>query len=228
MILKAATALCMQCKSATLALQDTKFNTSIGRGVFDAIFNPPKINVSEQFLPRRTAFVYELDDDSFNSDIPTTLRRSKADCPPVRALASIHPQPAHSHCTPTCATDEKLPNATLCTSLLSCAGLYSPDLPQQQQVLSLLLCIAQVVECMMGTVDGNVLERIAKIMSYMRPALVGKSGKRLKRKDKLRMLADGSEAPLNGHLHGSLKPAVPTVVIPSHCLQSRVAHALLT
>ena len=58
----------------------------------------------------------------------------------------------------------------------------------------------------MGTVDGNVLERIARIMSYMRPALVGKSGKRLKRKDKLHMLADGGEAPLNGHLHGSLKP----------------------
>ena len=64
----------------------------------------------------------------------------------------------------------------------------------------------QVVESMMGTVDGGVLERIAKIMSYMRPALAGKSGKRLKRKDKLRMLADGGEAPLNGHLHGSLKP----------------------
>ena len=65
----------------------------------------------------------------------------------------------------------------------------------------------QVVESMMGTVDGSVLERIAKIMSYMRPALLGKSGKRLKRKDKLRMLANGSEAPLNGHLHGTLKPA---------------------
>lgn len=66
-----------------LMAQDTEFHTSIGRGVFDAIFNPPMINVSEQFLPRRTAFMYELDDDGFNSDIPTTLRRSKADCPPV-------------------------------------------------------------------------------------------------------------------------------------------------
>ncbi|CAL5227428.1 g10390 [Coccomyxa viridis] len=125
--------------------EDTEFHTSIGRGVFDAIFNPPKINVSEQFLPRRTAFLYELDDEGFNADIPTTLRRSKADCPPA-------------------------------------------------------------VESMLGSADGNVLERIAKIMSYMRPALVGKSGKRLKRKEKLRMLADGGEAPLNGHLHGNLKP----------------------
>lgn len=77
-------------------MQDTKFHTSIGRGVFDAIFNPPKINVSEQFLPRRTAFMYELDDDGFNADIPTTLRRSKADCPPVSrtlftmSLALLH------------------------------------------------------------------------------------------------------------------------------------------
>lgn len=77
---------------------------------------------------------------------------------------------------------------------------------QKQTTASLL---AQVVESMMGTVDGNVLERIAKIMSYMRPSLPGKAGKRLKRKDKLRMLADGGEAPLNGHLHGSLKPAAP-------------------
>ena len=70
---------------------------------------------------------------------------------------------------------------------------------------------------MLGSADGNVLERIAKIMSYMRPALVGKSGKRLKRKEKLRMLADGGEAPLNGHLHGSLKPPPPQsapVIIP--------------
>lgn len=67
----------------------------------------------------------------------------------------------------------------------------------------------------MGTVDANVLERIAKIMSYMRPTLVGKSGKRLKRKDKLRMLADGGEAPLNGHQHGSLKPAAPQIKVVS-------------
>lgn len=71
---------------AMLPLQDTRFHTSIGRGVFDAIFNPPKINVSEQFLPKRTGFVYELDDDSVNADIPTTLRRSAADCPPVTRI----------------------------------------------------------------------------------------------------------------------------------------------
>lgn len=75
----------------------------------------------------------------------------------------------------------------------------------------------QVVESMMGTVDGGVLERIAKIMSYMRPALVGKSGKRLKRKDKLRMLANSSEGPLNGHLHGTLKPMVHQSAVVRRC-----------
>lgn len=65
-------------------MQELKFVTANGRAVFTAVFNPPKINVSELFLPRRTAFVYELDGDEYSSDIPTTLRRSKLDCPPVR------------------------------------------------------------------------------------------------------------------------------------------------
>jgi IK cytokine len=66
------------------------FATPLGRAVFAAVFNPPKINVSELFLPRRTAFVYELDGDAFASDIPTTLRRSKADCPPVRPASALY------------------------------------------------------------------------------------------------------------------------------------------
>lgn len=61
-----------------------KFATATGRSIFNAVFNPPKVNVSELYLPRRTAFVYELEDDEYGSDIPTTLRRSKLDCPPVR------------------------------------------------------------------------------------------------------------------------------------------------
>ncbi len=71
-----------------LYLQEMKFVTATGRSVFNSVFNPPKINVSELFLPRRTAFVYELEDDEYGSDIPTTLRRSKLDCPPVRSQHS--------------------------------------------------------------------------------------------------------------------------------------------
>lgn len=40
----------------------------------------------EQFLPRRTAFVYDFDevtDEGFVPDVPTTVRRSKQDCPKV-------------------------------------------------------------------------------------------------------------------------------------------------
>ncbi|GFH06585.1 uncharacterized protein HaLaN_01239, partial [Haematococcus lacustris] len=42
-----------------------------------------KAQVYEQFLPRRMAFVYEFEADENGqvADIPTTLRRSKADCP---------------------------------------------------------------------------------------------------------------------------------------------------
>ena len=67
-----------------VSVQEMKFVTASGRSVFNAVFNPPKINVSELFLPRRTAFVYELEDSEYGSDIPTTLRRSRLDCPPVR------------------------------------------------------------------------------------------------------------------------------------------------
>ncbi len=78
-------------QSTVDSVQDTSFHTSIGRGVFDAIFNPPKLNVSEQFLPKRTAFVYELDNDGVNPDIPTTLRRSKTDCPLVSRRQTLCP-----------------------------------------------------------------------------------------------------------------------------------------
>ena len=48
---------------------------------------------------------------------------------------------------------------------------------------------------MMGDVDAGVLERLAKIMSYMRPAAGGtKPGKRLKRREKLRMLGEPPSA----------------------------------
>lgn len=64
-------------------LQDLKFATPEGRAIYLALFNPPARNVSKQFEPRRSAFVYELDEDAA-TDVPTTLRRSAADCPPVR------------------------------------------------------------------------------------------------------------------------------------------------
>ena len=73
--------------------QEMTFTTPLGRAVFAALFRPPRINVSELFLPRRTAFVYELDAEPGTSDIPTTLRRSKADCPPVGRPYGAFPMP---------------------------------------------------------------------------------------------------------------------------------------
>ncbi len=61
------------------------FKTALARGVYAALFEPERINAADQFLPGRTAFVYELEDGAAAADIPTTLRRSRADCPPVQA-----------------------------------------------------------------------------------------------------------------------------------------------
>jgi hypothetical protein len=42
-------------------------------------------------MPRRMAFVYEFEADEFGvvPDIPTTVRRSKADCPQVCHLIAL-------------------------------------------------------------------------------------------------------------------------------------------
>ena len=60
------------------------FKTALGRAVYNIVFHPPKANAAEAFQPRRTAFLYTLDDGGQGLGIPTTLRRSKADCPKVR------------------------------------------------------------------------------------------------------------------------------------------------
>jgi IK cytokine len=70
-------------------VQVVKFQTPLGRALYNALFNPAKVDISELFLPRRTAFVYDLDANFSTTDIPTTLRRSKADCPPVRSLPAL-------------------------------------------------------------------------------------------------------------------------------------------
>ena len=59
-----------------------------------------QVNVAEMFLPRRMAFVYNLGSEDepgiepLDSDmVPTTLRRSKTDCPQVRSSNHI---PSHT------------------------------------------------------------------------------------------------------------------------------------
>ena len=54
----------------------------IGRNIFRILFKNKLPERNELFLPKRMAYVVDLDDE-FDTDIPTTLIRSKADCPSV-------------------------------------------------------------------------------------------------------------------------------------------------
>ncbi len=58
-----------------------KCHTRLGKGVYDVLFNKPVRKRNEFFEPGRMAFVVELTDDPrAETDIPTTLMRSKAQC----------------------------------------------------------------------------------------------------------------------------------------------------
>lgn len=99
--------------------QPVSFRTATAKLIYQWMIKPQSMNkTNEMFLPGRTAFVYNIEE--FYQDIPTTVHRSKADCPP----------------------------------------------PQESVTVG---------------VDASVLERIAKIMSYLR---LGSSGKVLKKKRK--------------------------------------------
>lgn len=67
--------------------------SSMAKNIFRILFRPPPRRVNELFLPHRMAYIIDLenpsgqqDDDHDKTghpldDIPTTLIRSKADCP---------------------------------------------------------------------------------------------------------------------------------------------------
>lgn len=54
---------------------------AIGRNVYRMLFKGKAYERNELFLPGRMAYVVDLDDEYADTDIPTTLIRSKADCP---------------------------------------------------------------------------------------------------------------------------------------------------
>ncbi|EFX85643.1 hypothetical protein DAPPUDRAFT_313838 [Daphnia pulex] len=68
---------------------EIQFKTIIGKNIFRAVFRskPPERN--EHFLPGRMAYLIELEDENAESDIPTTVLRSKADCPGLESLATL-------------------------------------------------------------------------------------------------------------------------------------------
>ncbi|CAN4084924.1 unnamed protein product [Withania somnifera] len=98
--------------------EQLSFRTATARSVYQWIIKPQTvIKTNEMFLPGRMAFIFNM---HYFNDIPTTLHRSKADCPVLEEMVTV-------------------------------------------------------------SVDGSVLDRIAKIMSYLR---LGSSGKVLKKKKK--------------------------------------------
>ncbi|KAK6915837.1 Protein RED, C-terminal [Dillenia turbinata] len=100
--------------------QPLSFRTATAKMVYQWMVKPQTvIKSNEMFLPGRMAFIFNME-GGFSNDIPTTLHRSKADCPVPEEIVTV-------------------------------------------------------------SVDGSVLDRIAKIMSYLR---LGSSGKVLKKKKK--------------------------------------------
>ncbi|KAL3642872.1 Smu-2 suppressor of mec-8 and unc-52 protein [Castilleja foliolosa] len=100
--------------------QPVAFRTASAKSIYQWIVKPQTvIKTNEMFLPGRMAFIYSMD-NGFSHDIPTTVHRSKADCPVPEEMVTV-------------------------------------------------------------SVDGSVLDRIAKIMTYLR---LGSSGKVLKKKKK--------------------------------------------
>ena len=56
----------------------------LGKSIHRALFKNRHPDRNDLFLPKRMAYVVELeDDDTIESDVPTTLIRSKADCPSI-------------------------------------------------------------------------------------------------------------------------------------------------
>lgn len=60
---------------------EIQFKTVLGRNIYRQVFRPRTMERNDLFLPNRMAYVIELDDEFAESDIPTTLIRSKKDCP---------------------------------------------------------------------------------------------------------------------------------------------------
>ncbi|PVH61394.1 hypothetical protein PAHAL_3G023800 [Panicum hallii] len=122
--------------------QAVSFRTATAKSVYQWIIKPQSIiKENELFLPGRMSFIYNME-EGVNNDIPTTLHRSKADCP----------------------------------------------IPEEMVTVS---------------VDGSVLDRIAKIMTYLR---LGSSGKVLKKKKKERDLK-GKNNLVSGDYDEAVKPS---------------------
>lgn len=69
--------------------QQIIFKSKMARNVFRTLFKTALPERNELFLPRRMAYVVDLEDEYVESDIPTTMIRSKADCPTLEATTTL-------------------------------------------------------------------------------------------------------------------------------------------
>ncbi|XP_041358287.1 protein Red-like [Gigantopelta aegis] len=66
-----------------------QFKTKMAKNVYRTLLKVKPLERNELFLPKRMAYVVDLEDDFVESDIPTTLIRSKADCPSLEATTTL-------------------------------------------------------------------------------------------------------------------------------------------
>uniref|UniRef100_A0A8C7NC89 IK cytokine n=1 Tax=Oncorhynchus kisutch TaxID=8019 RepID=A0A8C7NC89_ONCKI len=66
-----------------------EFKTRLGRNIYRIMFKGRQFERNELFLPGRMAYVVDLEDEYADTDIPTTLIRSKADCPTMEAQTTL-------------------------------------------------------------------------------------------------------------------------------------------
>uniref|UniRef100_A0A669AZF6 IK cytokine n=2 Tax=Oreochromis TaxID=8139 RepID=A0A669AZF6_ORENI len=59
------------------------------KNIYRVVFRSGVAERNELFLPGRMAYVVDLDDEFTDTDIPTTLIRSKADCPSMEAQTTL-------------------------------------------------------------------------------------------------------------------------------------------
>lgn len=85
----------------------------------------PVPQVAEMYLPRRTAFVYEMGGE-WAPDVPTLLRRSKEDCPKAGAAPSpcLQSHPAPLGCALPACSPCPLPSAALSPARLALRLLW--------------------------------------------------------------------------------------------------------
>ncbi|XP_055935970.1 protein Red-like [Argiope bruennichi] len=69
--------------------EEIQFKTKLGKNIYRQVFKNRYPEKSELFLPNRMAYVIDLEDEYAESDIPTTLLRSKADCPSFESQTTL-------------------------------------------------------------------------------------------------------------------------------------------